>query len=191
MKWWLSLCPLPFLVACGGGGYAPREASAPLVLTGDSIYKDGTRHPRDFWGNDLVRLTQEVEAANAYARTARTRHIQALVADLVGVVTGIATIPALLADDRRMNGVAPQILFNVSLAMAVLGPVLHVQSYEREFDAVNAFNDAKRAPEPPEAVRPTTESAADPPAGMVFSPRRAPPAELPEVLNLSSARGDR
>ena len=86
-----------------------------------------------------------------------------------------------------MNGIPAQLSINVSIAMAVLGPALHVQSASRELDAVNTYNDAKRASElsRPDARASIRESGTGAPSVMTWSPRRIGLAGLTETLKLS------
>jgi len=133
------------LCACSAcSDYVPRFPGAPLVIAGDHYYKDGIAHDRDFLRSDLVALTADVPVANAYARTARTRQIEAVAADVISVVAALGTIPAAIVDPKSLNGVTANVLINTSLVFAAIGPILHFMSANRELDAVNAYNDARR-----------------------------------------------
>jgi len=131
------------LAVSGCAEYVPRMPGAPLVIAGDHYYKEGVAYERDFLRSDLVALTGDVPVANAYARTARTRQIEGVVADVISVVTALGTIPAAIVDPKSLNGVTANVLINTSLVFAAVGPILHFLSANRELDAVNAYNDAR------------------------------------------------
>ena len=132
------------LAASGCAEYVPRAPGPGLVIAGDHYYKDGIAHERGFMRSDLVALTEDVPEANAYARTARTRQIEGVAADVISIVTALGTIPAAIVDRKSLNGVTANVLINTSLVFAAVGPVLHFLSANRELDAVNAYNDARR-----------------------------------------------
>lgn len=163
--------------------YVPARPYAPLVMTPDHFLKDGKKHSRDTWGTNLVSLTDDVPVAKRYAETAKTEQRLALVMDLLGLLAGLATIPAVASEDKKFNGPWTQVFLNTSIAFSILGPVFHVRSAGHELDAVNAYNDAKAEPPPP----PDPATSADAPP--VFSPLRPEFAVVPTLSPSSHVPG--
>lgn len=137
----LSLTLVMGLAPACGTPYTPKHTGA-IGLTGDAYIKDGKRHDRDLWVANLGSLVQGCAPAEAAARSARRNQIAALTLDTVSAITGIVAFVIALSSERANNDVMAQIMFNTSLATAILGPAYHIRAHDRELDAVNSFNDS-------------------------------------------------
>ncbi|HEU4409042.1 MAG TPA: hypothetical protein VFS43_27530, partial [Polyangiaceae bacterium] len=162
--------------------YVPANAP-PLVLTGESYVKCGAPYARDLLGSNLLPLVEGDPVATKYARAARDYQLWALGADVASGLAGVAGFVVALRDDAGQNATAAQVLLNASIALAVLGPVLHVRASDRELDAVNAYNDrtapARRrppgaagegVPPPPCDERPAARAPGPPPPSPAGAP---------------------